>query len=97
MITIYEQHGQRLVCSLEIYRTVGYNKTKYIRWLKTNIYDYAEKGVDYFDQQEAPSGKPIQGPKTTKYLLTFELAVAICLMSKTEKSKKLKKWLQQNR
>ena len=97
MIEIVEQDGKKLVCSLDLYKSVGYHPWQYARWLRTHVYNNAEKDLDYFDMQDTPSGKIASGPKCVKYLFTIELAITVCLFAKTESAKKLKTWLQKNR
>jgi len=94
MISTIDQNGQKLICSLELYRTVGYTPRHYSRWVKREIINNSSKGVDYFDLPIDPLAKRTPGRQGKKYLVTFDFAIAVCLMSKTELAKKLKFWLQ---
>ncbi len=97
MISTTDQNGKKLICSHELYKKVGYAEAHYSRWVNREVIGNATKGVDYFDYPLVQNAK--RGPGNIhkfhkKYLVTFDFAVAVCLMSKTEIAKKLKLWLQ---
>ncbi len=105
MITVFEQDGKKLITSIELYKKAGYSPSHYSRFLNIQLYNNAEKGIDYFDMTAENSllitanlripKSSIKYPKI--YMITFDMAITICLIAKTDSAKKLKFWLQKNK
>lgn len=108
MISVIEHEGRRVVCSLDVYKHAGYSPINYARWVKNQLHNHAQKDIDYFDITDRNHQETFF-PKTWNhrhralwekpgiYFLTIDMAISVCFMAKTVKSKKLKAFLQLNK
>lgn len=88
-----------MVNSLELYKESGLPPIHYNRWLKTNLLNMGQVGLDYYEIPEIKHhffSRKGYWKEPNIYFLPIETAITICFMTKTEKAKKIKLYLQLN-
>ena len=90
LINIQVKNDRQLVSARDLYKALNY-QSRFSRWVKQNFSQF-EQGEDFMSVQsctDMPNGgtKPIQD-----YLLTIDMAKELCMMSKTEKGKEVRKY-----
>ena len=88
-----QELGVQAVSARVLYsELVDGDMSNYSRWVKKNIVDndYADNGCDYITRHsDEYSGR---GQKATDYVLTIDFAKELCMMSKCEKGKVVRKY-----
>lgn len=90
LIKIQVKNDRQLVSARDLYKGLEI-KTRFSLWVKQNFKGF-ENGEDFMSvvtTTDMPNGgtKPIQD-----YLLTIDMAKELCMMSKTEKGKEVRKY-----
>lgn len=92
LIQIKVENDQQLVSARDLHKALGFKK-KFSGWWEQNQ-DQFEKGIDF---NEVPKGYIVEsGNGTTRayddYWLTVDTAKELCMMSRTEKGKTIRKY-----
>lgn len=90
LINIQVKNNQQLVSARDLHRNLGLT-TRFSKWIGQN-FDGFEEGQDFTSVTTVTvvangARKPIQD-----YLLTIDMAKELCMMSKTEKGKEVRKY-----
>ena len=92
LINIQVKNDRQLVSARELHKNLGLKK-KFSAWWEQNSKDF-EEGIDF--AREPESYQVQLGNGATKlmndYFLTIDMAKELCMMSKTEKGKEVRKY-----
>ena len=72
LIKVTEQNGQQLVSARELYDFLGYDKSQWSRWYKTNILDdeLFIENIDYITLDIMSNGN-----RTKNFIIKIEMAI----------------------
>lgn len=92
LIKVQVENDRQLVSARELHKGLGLKK-KFTDWVKQNFKGF-EEGQDY---TTSPKGHLVKSGNGTvraydDYLLTIDMAKELCMMSKTEKGKEVRKY-----
>ncbi|MCT0164423.1 phage antirepressor Ant [Lactobacillus helveticus] len=93
LINIQVKDNQQLVSARELYKGLEL-KIRFSLWVKKN-FDSFEEGQDFTSvsvDTEVQNNGGIQRRELQDYLLTIDTAKELCMMSKTEKGKEVRKY-----
>ncbi len=75
------------VNSRDLYNDLGLSKGQYVRWSQKNILDLFYLNEDYIGVRQI-----VEGNDVISYMVTFDVAKHLCMMSKTDKAMKIRKY-----
>ena len=92
LINIQVKNDRQLVSARDLYKGLGLKK-RFSAWVSQNFKDFQENN----DYMSVPEGTVVQSGNGTvrrydDYLLTIDMAKELCMMSKTEKGKEVRKY-----
>jgi anti-repressor protein len=93
LINVQVKNNQQLVSARELYKGLNL-KIRFSLWVKKN-FDSFEEGQDFTSvsvDTEVQNNGGIQKRELQDYLLTIDMAKELCMMSKTEKGKEVRKY-----
>lgn len=93
LIKVTVKNDQQLVSARELYKGLGL-KIRFSLWVSKNFEGF-EEGQDFTSvsiDTEVQNNGGIQKRKLQDYLLTIDMAKELCMMSKTEKGKEVRKY-----
>lgn len=93
LIRITVQNDQQLVSARDLYKGLEL-KIRFSLWVSKN-FDSFEEGQDFTSvsaDTEVSNNGGVQVRKLQDYLLTIDMAKELCMMSKTEKGKEVRKY-----
>ena len=93
LINIHIQNNQQLVSARDLYKGLDL-KIRFSLWVTKN-FDSFEENQDFTSvstDTEVQNNGGIQIRKLQDYLLTIDMAKELCMMSKTERGKEVRKY-----
>lgn len=93
LIKVTVQNDRQLVSARDLYKGLGL-KIRFSLWVSQNFEGF-EEGKDFtsvFVDTEVENNGGVQVRKLKDYWLTVDMAKELCMMSKTEKGKEVRKY-----
>lgn len=89
LINITERNGRQVVSARELYEFLGFNKTQWARWSKSNVSDnpFAVENEDWVGVRHN-----VEGNETMDYAISIDFAKRLSMMARTEKGEQARKY-----
>ncbi len=93
MLEIHKIGNTQYIKSPEFYLSIGCSLKSHSRWMKLNVVDHGIQGFDYLPAERDHLLPLNFGRKSDTFYLTVDFCKGLCLVAKTNASKRVRVWL----